>query len=70
MSMAAPSVAANLAAVRERVAQAAQAGGRPASAVRLVAVSKTRPPEAIAAAIAAGQLDFGENRVEEVRAGT
>jgi len=65
MSMAAPSVAANLAAVRERVAQAAQAGGRPASAVRLVAVSKTRPPEAIAAAIAAGQLDFGENRVEE-----
>ncbi len=65
MSVAAPSLAANLAAVRERMAQAAQVSGRPASAVRLVAVSKTRPPTAIAAAIAAGQLEFGENRVEE-----
>jgi PLP dependent protein len=65
MTAAAPDIAANLAAVRGRIAAAAQASGRPAEAVRLVAVSKTRPPEAIAAALAAGQLDFGENRVQE-----
>ncbi len=65
MTVRAPSVAANLAAVRERIASAAQAAGRPPAEVRLVAVSKTRPPEAIAAALAAGQRDFGENRLEE-----
>lgn len=65
MTAAAPSIAANLAAVRGRIAHAAQAAGRLPADVRLVAVSKTRPPEAIAAALAAGQLDFGENRVEE-----
>ena len=58
-------IAANLAAVRERIAGAAAAHGRAADAVRLVAVSKTFPVEAIRAAIAAGQRDFGENRVQE-----
>jgi pyridoxal phosphate enzyme (YggS family) len=62
-AISAPAIAENLAAVRARMAAAAQASGRPADAVRLVAVSKTRPPEAIAAALAAGQLDFGENRI-------
>lgn len=65
MTVRAAPIAANLAAVRDRIARAAQAGGRPAEGVRLVAVSKTCPPEAIAEALAAGQLDFGENRVEE-----
>jgi hypothetical protein len=65
MTVRAPSVAENLAAVRARLAAAALAAGRPAAEVRLVAVSKTRPPEAIAAALSAGQLDFGENRIEE-----
>ncbi|MCC7359140.1 MAG: YggS family pyridoxal phosphate-dependent enzyme [Anaerolineales bacterium] len=58
-------IAANLAAVRARMAQAARANGRPSDAARLVAVSKQHPPEAVAAALAAGQYDFGENRVHE-----
>ncbi len=58
-------IAANLAAVRARLERAAAASGRPPDAVRLIAVSKTFPVEAVRAAIAAGQLDFGENRVQE-----
>lgn len=51
--------------VRERVAQAALRVGRQPSEVRLVAVSKTFPAQAVREAIDAGQRDFGENRVEE-----
>jgi pyridoxal phosphate enzyme (YggS family) len=60
-------IAANLAAVRARIEQAARASGRAADAVTLVAVSKTHPAEAVEAAIAAGQLVFGENRVQEAQ---
>lgn len=59
------SVAANLARVRTEIAAAARAAGRKPEEVRLIAVSKTHPPEAVAAAIAAGQVDFGENMVQE-----
>jgi len=52
-------------AVRARIAAAAHAAGRDPKEVTLVAVSKTHPAEAVAAAIAAGQLCFGENRVQE-----
>jgi hypothetical protein len=55
----------NLAAVRARLEQAARTAGRNPATVRLVAISKTHPPEAIRAAASAGQLDFGENRVQE-----
>jgi pyridoxal phosphate enzyme (YggS family) len=58
-------IAANLAAVRARLAAAAGRAGRDASAVRLVAVSKTHPVESVLAARRAGQADFGENRVQE-----
>lgn len=61
-------IAANLAAVRQRVAAALAAAGRPADAATLVAVTKTQPAERIAEAIAAGQLVFGENRVQEAEA--
>jgi hypothetical protein len=61
----AATIAANLAAVRARIARAAAASGRAADAVRLVAVSKTFGLDHIRAAIDAGQLDFGENRVQE-----
>ena len=61
-------IAANLAAVRTAIAGAAQQTGRPAEAVRLVAVSKTHPPETVRAALDAGQLIFGENRVQEAEA--
>ena len=58
-------VAANLAAVRQRIAAAARAAERAPESVALVAVSKTQPAEAVAAALAAGQRLFGENRVQE-----
>jgi pyridoxal phosphate enzyme (YggS family) len=64
-SIPAADIAANLAAVRERIARAAVASGRTADAVRLVAVSKTFGLDAIRAAIDAGQRDFGENKVQE-----
>jgi pyridoxal phosphate enzyme (YggS family) len=60
-------VAANLARIRQGIAAAAIAAGRDPAAVTLVAVSKTQPPEAVAEAVAAGQLVFGESRVLEAR---
>ena len=51
--------------IRARISAAAQAAGRDAASVRLVAVSKTFPIESIAEAFAAKQRDFGENRVQE-----
>lgn len=61
-------IAANLAAVGGRIAAAAEAAGRAPQAVTLVAVSKTQPPAAVRAALAAGQRVFGENRVQEALA--
>ena len=51
--------------IRARISAAAQSAGRDPASVRLVAVSKTFPIESIAEAFAAGQRDFGENRVQE-----
>ncbi len=59
---------ANLAAVRERIAQAAAASGRAAEAITLVAVTKMFAPEAIIPALEAGHRTFGENRVQEAQA--
>ncbi|MDA8232052.1 MAG: YggS family pyridoxal phosphate-dependent enzyme [Magnetospirillum sp.] len=59
------SVAANIAAIRERIAGAARAAGRDPLGVTLVAVSKTWLAEAIRPALVAGQRVFGENRVQE-----
>ncbi len=59
-------IAANLAAVRARMAAAATRAGRSPDEVLLVAVSKTHPLAAIEAAYAAGQRDFGENRLPEL----
>jgi len=56
----------NLAQIRARIATAASRVNRDPAAVTLVAVSKTKPMAAIAAAYAAGQRDFGENRLEEL----
>jgi pyridoxal phosphate enzyme (YggS family) len=58
-------LASRLAAIRARIAAAAQASGRIAADVTLVAVSKTQPVEAVRAAMQAGQTVFGENRVQE-----
>ena len=54
-----------LARVRERIADAAGRAGRRPEDVRLIAVSKTHPIEAVRAAADAGQIDFGENKVQE-----
>ncbi|MCC6716634.1 MAG: YggS family pyridoxal phosphate-dependent enzyme [Acetobacteraceae bacterium] len=61
-------VAAGLSAVRARIAAAAARAARPPDSVRLVAVSKTHPAEAVLAALAAQQTRFGENRVQEAAA--
>jgi len=58
-------IAANLQAVRDRIARATRAAGRPAEAVSLLAVSKTQPAARVAALAAEGQRDFGENYVQE-----
>lgn len=54
--------------VRERVAAATEAAGRSEGSVRLVAVTKSHPFDAVQAAVAAGLTDLGENRVEELEA--
>jgi len=61
-------IAANLAAVRTRIAAAAKAVGRSPESVVLIAVSKTQSAEHVAAALATGQRIFGENRVQEATA--
>ncbi len=58
-------LASNLAAVRDRIASAERRSGRPAGAVTLIGVVKTVPAETIAAALALGLADLGENRVQE-----
>jgi pyridoxal phosphate enzyme (YggS family) len=60
-------IAANLARILYRIAEATARANRPAGSVQLVAVSKTNPAEAVAEALAAGQLLFGENRVQEAQ---
>jgi pyridoxal phosphate enzyme (YggS family) len=59
------SIADNLDAIRARITEAARGAGRDPASVTLIAVSKTFGPHPITAAIAAGQRDFGENRVQE-----
>ena len=60
-------IADNLARVHEAVASAAAAAGRSPDEITLIAVSKTHPPAAIEAALAAGQRVFGESTVQEAR---
>lgn len=60
-------LARRIAAMEARVAAAAQRAGRAPESVRIVAVSKTMPAEAVIAAAAHGLSIFGENRVQEAR---
>jgi len=59
-------IADRLAQVRQRIDDAARAAGRAPRDVRLVAISKFQPLVAVQAAVAAGQVDFGENRAQEL----
>jgi PLP dependent protein len=61
----AAAIADNLHRVRDRIADAAIRAGRKPEDVTLVAVTKTKPSEAVLAALDAGQTVFGENRVQE-----
>jgi len=58
---------ARLADVRDRIAHAAARAGRDPSTVKLIAVSKTLSADAVRAAVAEGQVDFGENKVQEAQ---
>lgn len=60
-------VRARLQAVRERIRSACERVGRDPSGVRVVGVTKGFGPEVAAAAVRAGLLDLGENRVQEAR---
>jgi PLP dependent protein len=60
------SIADNLKSIRGRISEAALRAGRDPASVRLVAVSKTKPAAAIAAARECGQVIFGENYVQEL----
>ena len=61
-------IRARIADVRERIANAAARSGRTPSSITLLAVSKTFGADAVREAAAAGQIDFGENRVQEAQA--
>jgi hypothetical protein len=61
-------IAAHLAAVLGRIRDGERRYGRPQGSIKLVAVSKLHPAEAIRAAYAAGQRAFGENYVQEALA--
>jgi len=58
-------IAENIAKVGARIREAAQASGRDFSSIGLLAVSKTKPADAVRQAHAAGQCDFGENYLQE-----
>jgi pyridoxal phosphate enzyme (YggS family) len=57
-----------LEAVERRIAAACERAGRPRHEVRLLAVSKTKPPEAVREAADCGLRLFGENKVQEAQA--
>ncbi len=52
--------------VKQHIDAAAERSGRQGDSITLVAVSKTYPSEAVQEAREAGQIDFGENRVQEL----
>lgn len=58
----------NLETVQARICAACAKSGRGRDEVKLVAVSKTKPAEAVIEAADAGQLIFGENKVQEAQA--
>lgn len=60
-------VVARLQKTRAAIARAARDFGRKPDSVTLVAVSKTKPAEMIVPVLEAGQIDFGENYVQEAK---
>src|SRR5258706_2496 len=60
-------IASNFAQVRDQVATTAQRCGRRAEDITIVCAAKTKGPDAVRAALAAGATDIGENYVQEAR---
>jgi len=60
-------VAGNLERVRQQIVSAAAKSGRSADGIELIAISKTHSAERVREAVEAGQLLFGESRVQEAR---
>lgn len=56
----------NLRKIQDKIARASEKAGRNPDEITLIAVSKTKPIELIKSAFEAGQLDFGENKVQEM----
>ena len=63
-----PALPARLADIRARIGRAADRANRDPSSVRLVAISKTYSADHVRAVAEAGQVDFGENKVQEALA--
>jgi pyridoxal phosphate enzyme (YggS family) len=63
-----PALRGRLADIRARIARAADRAKRDPASIRLVAVSKTFPADYVRAAVEAGAVDFGENKVQEALA--
>ena len=61
-------LAANLTAIRQRIAEACARTGRQPESVTLLAVTKSQPPEVVAEAAKLGLNLFGENKVQEAKA--
>jgi pyridoxal phosphate enzyme (YggS family) len=60
-------IADNLERIRSELTEAAIAAGREPASVQLLAVSKTKPATMVAEAMAAGQLHFGENTIQDAQ---
>jgi len=65
MNQTSDAIASNLFRVRQSIAEAARLAGRDPLGIRLIAVSKNHPHEAVAAAIESGHKDFGESTIQE-----
>ena len=65
MNQTSDAIASNLFHVRQSIAEVARLAGRDPGGIRLIAISKNHPHEAVAAAIASGHKDFGESTIQE-----
>ncbi len=66
MTTSTATIATRLEAVRERITAACERAGRDPTGVTVVGVTKTHPVDAVEEALAAGQVDLGENRAQEL----
>src|SRR5688500_5543516 len=67
MDVSTSKLAERLHAVEARITEAAERSGRTRDEITLGAISKTRPADVIADALAAGVTDVGENRAQELK---